>query len=108
MDIRFHEKLYSDGLSSKKLVSIKKKIKRKSSKINLFLITLPIGKQGILEVYWYPELLQSFYQDMKTEVIVVGMAFSRESAFELIEKMIKDIGYKKGDIPIEQFFKEHR
>ena len=106
MDIRFHEKLYTDGLSDKKLASAKKKIKRKSPKINLFLITLPVGKQGILEIYWYPELLQSFYQNMDIEMTVVGIARSRETAFELIKMMIKDIGCEKGQIPIEQFFKE--
>ena len=37
---------------------------------------------------------------------VVGIARSRETAFELIKMMIKDIGCEKGQIPIEQFFKE--
>ena len=106
MDIRFHEKFYTDGLSDKKLASIKKKIKRKSPKINLFLITLPVGKQGILEIYWYPELLQSFYQNMELEMTVGGIARSRETAFELLKTVIKDIGYDNGQIPVKQFFKE--
>lgn len=106
MDIRFHEKLYTDGLSEKKLALAKKKIKRKSPKINLFLITLPVGNQGILEIYWYPELLQSFYQKMDIKITVVGIARSRETAFELIKTVITDVGYDKGEIPIEQFFKE--
>lgn len=108
MDIRFHEKLYNDGLSDRKLAAIRKKIKRKSPKLNLFLITLPVGGQGILEIYWYPELLQSFYQKMDIELVVVGIARSRNDAFVLIEKIVKDIGFDAGQIPIEQFFKERK
>lgn len=103
MNIRFHEKLYSD-FSDRKLASIKKKIQKKSPKLNLFLVTLPIGRQGILEVYWYTELLQSFYQKLDKEVVVVGLAADREEAFSLIETIITDIGLHDGKIPINEFF----
>lgn len=104
MDIRFHEKLYRNDFSDRKLAAIKKKIQKKSPKLKLFLITLPIGNQGILEVYWYPELLQPFYRNMKKEAVVVGIAEDREEAFALIETIIKDIGLHDGKIPINEFF----
>lgn len=107
MNIRFHEKLYTD-LSGKKLTSIKKKIKRKSPKVNLFLITLPLGNQGILEIYWYPELLQKIYQKMDVDVIVVGLADSREQAFKWIEKIVTEIGLQDANIPVKEFFKESK
>ena len=107
MNIRFHEKLYTD-MSGKKLTSIKKKVRRKSTKLNLFLITLPLGNQGILEIYWYPELLQKFYQKMNVEVIVVGLANSREQAFKTIEKIVTEIGLQDGNIPVKEFFKESK
>ncbi|MGN0154576.1 MAG: hypothetical protein ACI4A3_08995 [Lachnospiraceae bacterium] len=106
MDIRFHEKLYNDGLSDRKLASIQKKIKKKSPKLNLFLITLPVGRQGLLEVYWYPELLQPFYQEMDVEVTVVGVAYTREDAFSLIEEIVRDAGICAGQISIGSFFEE--
>ncbi len=107
MEILFSKKMYSsDNLSEKKIVSIKKKIRKWSPKLNLFLITLPIGNQGILEIYWYPELLQSFYREMDETVMVVGMSKSRDKAFELIEQIVKDIGVQDGGIPVNDFFKE--
>lgn len=106
MDIRFHEKLYRNGISKRKLASISRKIQQKSPKLNLFLVTLPLGRQGILEVYWYPELLQRVYQQMDEELIVVGLAKTREEAFLLVEQIIMDIGVKKGEIPVKQFFEE--
>ena len=108
MNIRFHEKLYIDDISDKQLVSIKKKIQRKSPKLNLYLITLPVGNQGILEVYWYPELLQYFYQKMYTEIIVVGLAGSREEAFNIIRKIVIEIGLQENKISVDEFFKESK
>lgn len=106
MNIRFHEKLYIDDISDKKLASIKKKIKRRFPKLNLYLITLPIGNQGILEIYWYPELLQNFYRRMKKELIVVGVATSREEAFEMIQRIVTEVGLHGNKIPVDKFFKE--
>ena len=106
MDIRFHSQLYRDGISDHKLKSIQKKIKKKSAKLNLFLVTLPVGNQGILEVYWYPELLQPFFKNMNKEVIVVGIADSRENAFDLVKKIIQDVGIIENKIPITEYFKE--
>ncbi|MBQ9984420.1 MAG: hypothetical protein IJP29_07505 [Lachnospiraceae bacterium] len=108
MTIRIHEQLYRDGISDIKLSIYKKKIKRKSPKLDLFLVTLPLGKDGILEVYWYPELLQDYYQNMKTEVLVVGLASGREEAFGIIEQIIKDVGCVDGNIPIREYFKVSR
>lgn len=95
-------------MSDKKFNSVKKKIRKKSLKLNLFLITLPIGNQGILEIYWYPELLQSFYRQMSMEVIVVGIADSRKEAFDMIKKIVTEIGLQDDSIPVEEFFKESK
>lgn len=106
MKIRFHEKLYRDKISDFQVAAIHRKIKRRSPKLNLFLITLPIGNQGILEIYWYPELLQSVYQNMDAELVVVGLAHSRESAFRLIEQILEEAGFAEGNNSIRNFFEE--
>lgn len=107
MKIRFHEKMYTD-MSDKKLNFVKKKIKQKSIRLNLFLVTLPLGNQGILEIYWYPELLQKIYQKRNVEVIVVGLANSKEQAFKMIEKIVTEIGLQDGYVPVKEFFKESK
>ena len=100
MDILFHEKMYHNGYSEKKIAKIRKKIQK------LFLVTLPIGPEGILEVYWYPELLQNVYQRSSEQLVVVGLASSREDAFELVEQIVRDVGWKTGNIPIRDYFEE--
>ncbi len=105
MDIRIHEQLYSEGISDRKLASIQKKIKKKFPKLDLFLVTLPLGAEGLLEVYWYPELLQKYYQSMHVELMVVGIATERDAAFHLIEQIVLDAGCENGEIPIKDYFK---
>lgn len=105
MDIRIHEQLYSEGISDRKLASFKKKIKRKSPKLDLFLVTLPLGEEGLLEIYWYPELLQTYYQELDIELVVVGLATTRDVAFHLIEQIVLDVGFIDGKIPIKDYFK---
>lgn len=106
MRIRFHKKLYKGSISDKKLDVIKKKVKWGFPKLNLFLITLPISDQGILEVYWYPELFQKLYREMENELVVVGIARTREKAFEIIKSMIEDIGVSGDCILVRDYFEE--
>lgn len=107
MKIRFHEKLYIDGITKRKLLSIQKKVRRFSPKFQVYLVTLPIGNQGILEVYWYPELLQKVYRRMEHELVVVGVAADRAGAFSLIENIVSDMLANENRICVEHFFEEH-
>lgn len=108
MKIRFHEKLYSDDISDRKLGFIKKKVALRSPKLNLYLVTLPLGSQGILEVYWYPELLQKAYRKMTGELVVVGVAYDRDTAFELVWQIVSEIGVQEAHVPVKEFFEEYR
>ncbi len=104
MNIRIHEQLYSEDISDRKLAVLKKKLIKKSVKLDLFLVTLPLGKEGILEIYWYPELLQNFYKKLEIDLLVVGIAKSREDAFHLIEQIVLDAGIDEGN-SIKEYFK---
>ena len=107
MNIRIHEQLYSEDISDRKLAVLKKKLIKKSVKLDLFLVTLPLGKEGILEIYWYPELLQKAYQDLKCELRVIGVAKNRDEAFELIRTIVEDVGIAKGTISMKEFIEEN-
>ena len=100
----FCDKLYSDGFSEKKLRSVRDKILNGKLKMGVFLITLPLVDDGILEIYWYPEFLQPAYKNTDREVTVVGIARSREDAFSLVERIVKDVGLNEGKLPIMEYF----
>lgn len=105
MKFRFSEKMYSDGFSEKKLKSTCNKIKYGKVMVNVFLVTLPLTQDGILEIYRYAELLQPPYRKLDQEVMVVGIAKSREDAFSLVERIVKAVGFEEGKLPINDYFK---
>ena len=39
-------------------------------------------------------------------MIVVGIAASREDAYELVEQIIQDIGWNEGTISVRDYFEE--
>ena len=100
----FHEKLYTEGMSPRKIKNICSKVKKGSVNPGIFLITLPLMDEGLLEVYWYPEFLQPVYKALDQEVVVVGIAGSREDAFSLIERIVRDVGVSGGKIPLLDYF----
>ena len=105
MRFLFSDKLYSDGFSEKKLKSVRNQILHGKIKIGIFLVTLPLVDDGILEIYWYPEFLQPIYKAFEQEVTVVGVAKSREDAFSLVERIIKDVVESGKGLQINDYFK---
>lgn len=89
-------------------MSIRRKIQNSSSKLNLFLITLPMNGQGVLEIYWYPELLQDLYRQMEVELIVVGLAWNRKSAFRLVKRIVGEVNLSEAGTSVSNFFEENR
>ncbi|MBR1598588.1 MAG: hypothetical protein IJ661_06760 [Lachnospiraceae bacterium] len=92
MKFHFCEKLYSDGFSEKKLKAVKSKIKHGKIMAGIFLITLPLTDDGVLEIYRYPEFLLPIYKKLDDDVTVIGIAKSKEDAFSLVERIVKDVG----------------
>lgn len=107
MKIRFHKKLYKDGISNRRISKIIKMIRKGKIPVSVFLITLPLKADGILEVYWYPELMQTVYQKMDKELVVVGIANQRQEAFELIRDMVSDMMEENKNISVKEFFEEY-
>ncbi len=107
MNIRFHEQLYSDGISERKLAGVKRKVKKLTPKLDVFLVVLPIGNEGLLEVYWYPELLQPFYRKMDKDIVVVGISNKKDRAISLIEQILLDAGIGNGSIILKDYFEEN-
>ena len=104
MEIVFHDKLYTKDLSGVKTHFIKRAVGHEKFKFKVYLVALPIGENGTLEIYWYPELLQKAYKELDRELYVVGVAKSREDAFELVADIIKDVGVSDGNVPVKKFF----
>ena len=102
--ILFHSRLYvADALSESKR-KVLKKLKQGKLQTGVFVITLPLGKSDMLEVYPSYVLLQKAFKE--TSVTVVGIADQQESAFLLIEQMVNDCLQEHNNADIRGYFEQ--
>lgn len=104
--MKFSEGLYTYNISKKKQNRICEHIRKHKSARNLFLIVLPFRKDdGLLEIYPYNQLLQSYYRQFDSEITVVGLAKSREDAQMLVLEIIQDMYDTTGEeFNVRKFF----
>ncbi len=88
--------LYTYGIRDRKLDKILKRISKGKRVHNLYVIVLPLGRDGLLEIYVYNQLLQPFYRPVVDQIHVLGVALSKEDAEELVLQMVQDM-YDAGD-----------
>ena len=100
--ILFHSKLYvgSDLVESKRKVL--RKLKQGKLQMGVFVITLPLGENDMLEIYPSYVLLQKAFKNFN--VTVVGIAGEQETAFELIETMMNDCIAIDNTVNIRAYF----
>ncbi len=100
----FHDRLYvADNLLKSKR-KVLKNLKQGKLQLGVFVITLPLGDEDMLEIYPSYVLLQKVYMEQK--MTVVGIADSEESAFSLVEKMTLDCLKEKSDANVRAFFEK--
>ncbi len=88
--------LYTYGIRDRKLDKILKRISKGKRVHNLYVIVLPLVRDGLLEIYVYNQLLQPFYRPVVDQIHVLGVALSKEDAEELVLQMVQDM-YDAGD-----------
>ncbi len=70
----------------------------------IFVITLPLFGDGILEIYELNEFRQGVYQNMSDSIHIVGAAPTRGQAVALVRDIVDDIYRKTGGVDVKRFF----
>lgn len=76
---------------------------RKAS-VGLYVITLPVFGDGILEIYDINELTQKTYAMLGDSIHIVGAAETRTCAMLVVRDIIEDIYNKTGGVAVADFF----
>ena len=101
------DKFYVGGARDRQIIRMVRGIRRfhrVKYVPGVFVITLPLFGDGILEIYELNELRQKIYTDMGDAIHIVGAAPSRFRAVLLVRDIIDDIYKKTGDVDVERFF----
>ena len=99
------DRCYTYNLTERKQTRIKKRIKRHKTARNLYVIVLPLLRDGLMEIYHYNQLLQKPYRKMDSRIQVVGFARGKEAAEQLVLQIIQDMYDETGEEwKVEDFF----
>ena len=95
----------TDDVADKKR-KILHKLRAGKLQFNVYTIILPLGDDGIMEIYPAYIFLQKVYK--KQPIYVIGLASERESAYELAGRIALDCYNKNRDFDIRKFIRERQ
>ena len=100
MDI--NSKLYVSESLKPKTKQIINKIKKNKKMISLYCITNAVNDENLLEIHYYNEFFQNVYRKYY-HFTLYGIAKTKQEAYELVEKMVKDCMEENGDCDLKRF-----
>lgn len=99
-------RMYMDEKVSKKPAKYRKRIERGKIVPNCFCIALAANEENSLDIYASGEFWFKYQAEAGIEI--VGLASDRQSAFELVEKMVSDIIDEEGEFNSKTVLKYFR
>lgn len=102
------DKFYVGAAKDRQIIRMVRHIRRfheiKKYVPGIYVVTLPLFHDGILEVYEISELKQKVYDDVRDAIHIVGAAPGKRQAIRLVRDIIDDIYKKTGTVDVEAFF----
>lgn len=81
---------YLGGIKERKREKFLKRIEDMKITKGLFLVTLPLGDEGLLEIYSFNQFKQPYYKTYDSEITVVGVAKGKGKADGIVVDIIQD------------------
>lgn len=101
--IKWYDNLYIDKLLKNKKKKIMKRIDEGKLTLHIYCITLASNGNNLFDIMNANELLFHYYK--KKDMHILGLALGRESAIEIVAKMIEEIYKSTGDFKVRDYFK---
>ncbi|MBQ7708239.1 MAG: hypothetical protein IJT72_10750 [Lachnospiraceae bacterium] len=95
---------YVQGFKDKKKDKIIKKLRHKRKVDGIYVVTLPLITDGLLDIYEYKRLFHKFYKKMSDDIYVVGIAKSKDDANEVVRDIVQDIYDADEGFDVRRFF----
>lgn len=103
LHMKLYNRMYVRGIPDRKVIPTMNRMKRGKKVRDLYCITLPVFKDGILEIYEYSELLSDIYDSLEHPVIVIGIADSAENAAEMVRMIVDEVYQNSGAFDVEGY-----
>ncbi|MBQ9199435.1 MAG: hypothetical protein IJ141_04585 [Lachnospiraceae bacterium] len=95
---------YVQGFKDKRKEKIVKKIRHKRKVDKVYVVTLPLITDGIMDIYEYKHLFSKFYKKASDEIYILGIAKSKKDANEVVRDIVQDMYDSDTDFDVKKFF----
>ena len=95
---------YVQGFTGRKKDKIVKKIRHKRKVDNVYVVTLPMITDGIMDIYEYKHLFSKFYKKASDEICILGIAKSKSDANEVVRDIVQDMYDTDTGFDVRKFF----
>jgi len=99
-------KIYKDYFVGDKAQKNKRKIIRNikacKPQRNVYVLTLPLNKANVMDIYPAYVLLQGYYK--RQDIKVIGIAIGRDEAYTLASQIIAKCYSESGNVRVENLF----
>lgn len=92
----------SKSINKRDLKSIKKKVNKNIFLKDVYCITFASNTDDLFEIYNIKQFVFPYYK--KKDIHILGLAKSKEEAYELIIEMIEDIYKETGEFKVRGYF----
>lgn len=95
---------YVQGFKERKKEKIVRKIRHKRKVDKVYVVTLPLITDGIMDIYEYKHLFQKFYKKASDEIYILGIAKTKGDANEVVRNIVQDMYDSDIDFDVKKFF----
>jgi hypothetical protein len=82
-----------------------RKMKWGKQQFNIFAITLSPNEHDLLEIYPSNVLTQKHYR--KSDLVVVGIAYGKEEAMDMMQLVLQDCMEATGDLDVKSYIRNN-
>ena len=99
--MRWYPKLYTGPLAAEHRYAIIRGIRARKLQPSVYVITRAVFSDGILDIYRSAEFRKERVR--AADPMILGIALTRDEAFEVAKNIIEDLYHRNGDFDIDAF-----
>lgn len=101
--IKWYDNLYMDDVVQRKQKKIIQAINKEKPLFGTYCIAFASNKSNLFDIINVNELLFKHYK--RNDIYIIGLAFGRDSAIEVMINMIQEIYQVSGEFDVRKYFK---
>lgn len=103
--ITWNDNLRSTESVKSNIAGIKRRLRwRKTTSVLNYCIALASNEENLFDIYNMGELLFRYYRDSDVDIHIVGLARTKDEAFELVRDIVQDVYTATGGFDVRKYF----